>query len=154
MNTTINYAIDLGTTNSVIAKCISGEVEIFKNPVGLRSVLPSIVAFKKGRVLVGDKAAELWEKSPSNVVGLFKRKMGTNESYFIESTSEFVTPIQLSSHVLKELKNFVYNDDELNDVVVTIPASFDTVQSNATKEAGKLAGLKKFYFCKNPLLPV
>lgn len=151
MNTTINYAIDLGTTNSVIAKCISGEVEIFKNPVGLRSVLPSIVAFKKGRVLVGDKAAELWEKSPSNVVGLFKRKMGTNESYFIESTSEFVTPIQLSSHVLKELKNFVYNDDELNDVVVTIPASFDTVQSNATKEAGKLAGFKEVLLLQEPV---
>ena len=151
MNTTINYAIDLGTTNSVIAKCLSGEVEIFKNPVGLREVLPSVVAFKKGRVLVGDKAAEMWEKSPNNVVGLFKRKMGTNESYFIESTAEFLTPIQLSSYVLKELKNFVYNDDSLNDIVITIPASFDTVQSNATKEAGKEAGFKQVLLLQEPV---
>jgi molecular chaperone DnaK len=151
MNTTINYAIDLGTTNSVIAKCLAGEVEIFKNPVGLKEVLPSVVAFKKGRVLVGDKAAEMWEKSPNNVVGLFKRKMGTNESYFIQSTSEFLSPIQLSAYVLKELKNFIYNDDILNDIVITIPASFDTVQSNATKEAGKEAGFKEVLLLQEPV---
>lgn len=151
MNTTINYAIDLGTTNSVIAKCLAGDVEIFKNPVGLKEVLPSVVAFKKGRVLVGDKAAEMWEKSPSNVVGLFKRKMGTNESYFIESTAEFLSPIQLSSYVLKELKNFIYNNDVLNDIVITIPASFDTVQSNATKEAGKEAGFKEVLLLQEPV---
>ncbi len=148
---TIDYSIDLGTTNSVIARFNDGEVSVFKNPMGLREVLPSVVAFKRDRILVGDKAREFLEKDPGNVMGLFKRKMGTTDTYYIESQEKSITPVELSSHVLKELKNFVPKNETLNDVVITIPASFDTVQSNATLRAGELAGFNSVTLLQEPV---
>ena len=69
---TINFGIDLGTTNSLIAKCSGGEIELFKNQIGHKETLPSAIAFRKGRVLIGDKAKEYVEKDPSNVFTGFK----------------------------------------------------------------------------------
>ncbi len=151
MADTFNFGIDLGTTNSLIA-CYKGtEVEVFKNPMGMKEVLPSVVAFRKERILVGDKANELLEKDPANVVSVFKRKMGTSEVYYIESLNNTVTPVDLSSYVLKELKNFVYTGEQVSHVVITIPASFDTVQSGATKEAGFKAGFKEVVLLQEPI---
>lgn len=151
MGNTIDYAIDLGTTNSVITKSNAGEVEIFKNPIGQKESLPSVVAFRRDRIIVGDKAREYIEKDAGNVVGLFKRKMGTSDSYFIKSLDKTVSPVELSSHVLKELKNFVVTGEVLESAVITIPASFDTVQSNATKQAGELAGFKEISLLQEPI---
>ena len=147
----VNFGIDLGTTNSVIAKYSDGRVEVFKNPVGHKETLPSVVAFRSGRILIGDKAREYQEKDPKNVVGSFKRKMGTSESFWIHSTGETKSPVELSSLVLKELKNFVYTDEALEAAVITIPASFDTVQSNATKKAGHLAGFQEVFLLQEPI---
>jgi len=152
MENTINFGIDLGTTNSAIAKFIKGEVIIFSNPQDYgRNTLPSVVSYKKDKIIVGNKAKEFLEKDPKSVVGVFKRKMGTAESFKIKSINESKTPIELSAQVLKELKTFVNTGDILDAVVVTIPASFDTIQSNATKEAGIQAGFKQVVLLQEPI---
>lgn len=152
MENTINFGIDLGTTNSAIAKFIKGEVIIFSNPQDYgRNTLPSVVGYKKDKILVGKQAKVFLEKDPKSVVGVFKRKMGTSESFKIKSINESKTPIELSAQVLKELKTFVNTGDTLDAVVITIPASFDTVQSNATKEAGIQAGFKQVVLLQEPI---
>jgi molecular chaperone DnaK len=152
MENTINFGIDLGTTNSAIAKFIKGEVIIFSNPQDYgRNTLPSVVGYKKDKILVGKQARVFLEKDPKSVVGVFKRKMGTAESFKIKSTNESKTPIELSAQVLKELKTFVNSADTLDAVVITIPASFDTIQSNATKEAGIQAGFKQVVLLQEPI---
>ncbi len=148
----INFGIDLGTTNSVIAKFVKGEVQIYTNPQDFgRSTLPSVVAFKKDTVFVGNKAKEYLEKRPKDAVGTFKRKMGTSESYKIASINQSKTPIDLSAYVLKELKTFVQTGESLEAAVITIPASFDTIQSNATKSAGEQAGFKQVVLLQEPI---
>lgn len=152
MNNSINFGIDLGTTNSAIAKFVKGEVTIFPNPQDFgRNTLPSVVAYRKDKIIVGNKAKEFLEKDPKSVVGVFKRKMGTAESFKIKSINESKTPIELSAQVLKELKTFVNTGESLDAVVITIPASFDTIQSNATKEAGFQAGFKQVVLLQEPI---
>ncbi len=152
MENTINFGIDLGTTNSAIAKFIKGDVIVFNNPLDFgRSTLPSVVYYKKDKIVVGNKAKEYLERDPKNVVGLFKRKMGTSESFKIKSLNDSKTPIDLSAQVLKELKTFVNTGDNLDSVVITIPASFDSIQSNATKEAGLQAGFKQVVLLQEPI---
>jgi len=147
----VNLGIDLGTTNSLIAKYENGEVIVFKNPVGFSETLPSVVAYRKDRVLVGHKAKEYVNKDAINVFSNFKRKMGTDEKYYVVNIDENVTPIQLSSLVIQELKNFAIGYGNIEACVVTIPASFDTMQSNATLEAGKKAGLNQVFLLQEPI---
>ena len=147
----INFGIDLGTTNSLIAKFEGGAVQVFKNPIGHKETLPSVVAFRGDRTIVGDKAREYITKDAGNVFGGFKRKMGSSESFLVPSTAAFVTPIQLSAFVLKELKNFVHTGEAVEAAVITIPASFDTIQSNATKKAGYEAGFKEVVLLQEPI---
>lgn len=152
MENTINFGIDLGTTNSAIAKFVKGEVIVFSNPQDYgRTTLPSVVSFKKDKITVGSKAKEYLEKDPKSVVGVFKRKMGTAESFKIKSINESKTPIELSAIILKELKTFVNTGESIESVVITIPASFDTIQSNATKEAGLQAGFKQVILLQEPI---
>ncbi|WP_316841280.1 Hsp70 family protein [Pedobacter gandavensis] len=148
----ITFGIDLGTTNSGIAKYENGQIRLLKNPVGLRDTLPSVVSFRKGRILIGDKAREQYLSNAGNVFSAFKRKMGSNDLYHV-STSEGdlqLSPIDLSAYVLKELKNYV-QDEHSDSVVITVPASFDTMQSNATKEAGNKAGFSEVVLLQEPI---
>lgn len=149
MSNTINFGIDLGTTNSLIAKFEKGKVEIFKNPNGFKETLPSVVAFRNERILIGDQARNFYEKDPKGVASKFKRKMGTTETLKLKVGSK--TPVELSAFVLKELKTFVHSGEKVNAAVITIPASFDTVQSNATKEAGIAAGFKQVILLQEPI---
>lgn len=146
----INFAIDLGTTNSLIARHHDGAVQLYKNPKGFKETLPSVVAFRKAGMLIGDKARELKDRDPKNVFSSFKRKMGTDETYLVEQTGEIIDPIRLSSFVLNELKTFL-RDEQPRSAVITIPASFDTVQSNATKEAGMQAGFEEVVLLQEPI---
>lgn len=146
----INFGIDLGTTNSGIGKFQAGKVNIYKNPVGFRDILPSVIAYRNGRILVGDKARELTTAQPENVFSSFKRKMGSNHTYLVPSLGEQKTAIDFSALVLKELLNFT-GDEKPSAAVITIPASFDTVQSNATKTAGHEAGLKEVVLLQEPI---
>jgi molecular chaperone DnaK len=149
MGKMINFAIDLGTTNSLIAKFEKGHVEVFKNPSTFKETLPSVVAFRNDRILVGDAARNYVAKDPKRVAGRFKRKMGTTETLKLSGGSK--TPVELSAYVLKELKNFVHSGEQVEAAVITIPASFDTVQSNATKEAGLAAGFKSVVLLQEPI---
>ena len=147
----VNFGIDLGTTNSLIAKFDSGQVTVFKNPIGHKETLASVVAFRTDRRLVGDKAREYLLKDPVNVFGSFKRKMGTDERYYVVNLDENITPIQLSTCVLQELKNFIHTGEKLEACIVTIPASFDTMQSNATIQAAKDAGINEVFILQEPI---
>jgi molecular chaperone DnaK len=151
MSNMINFGIDLGTTNSLIAKFNKGTVEVFKNPNGFKETLPSIVGFRNDRILVGEQARTYMEKDHKSVVSRFKRKMGTTESFKIKSLGQSKTPIELSAFVLKELKTFIHTGETPESVVITIPASFDMVQSNATKEAGYAAGFKQVVLLQEPI---
>ncbi len=148
---TINFGIDLGTTNSLIAKYGDNGVEIFKNPVGLKDTIPSCVAFRNEKIIVGEKAREWLLKDPLNVFSSFKRKMGTDESFYISSKDITISPIALSALVLKELKSFIHTGENPTSVIITIPASFDTIQSNATKTAGLEAGFKEVVLLQEPI---
>lgn len=152
MENHINFGIDLGTTNSGIGKYENGRVQVLKNPVGLREILPSVVSFYRGRTLVGDKAREQYLTNTGNVFSAFKRKMGTTETYNVNQQGEerVISPVDLSAYVLKELRNYVTGAD-IPAAVITIPASFDTIQSNATKQAGYLAGFKEVVLLQEPI---
>lgn len=154
MDNTINFGIDLGTTNSAIAKFIKGEVVVFNNPLDFgRATLPSVVCYMKDKIEVGSKAKEMFAKQKKDAFtqAFFKRKMGTSESFPIKSQNRSVTPIELSAQVLKTLKTFVNTGELLESVVITIPASFDLIQSNATKEAGYQAGFKQVVLLQEPI---
>jgi len=151
MKDNITFAIDLGTTNSLISKYVNGTVKVFKNPSGLKETLPSVVAFKNERILVGDKAKEYVMRDPSNTFSSFKRKMGTTERFFAPAINKEVSPVDLSSIVLKELKSFSDETESLKNIVITIPASFDTIQSNATKQAAELAGFENIFLLQEPI---
>lgn len=151
MKKVVNFGIDLGTTNSLIAKFDKGNIEIFKNPNGFKESLPSIVGYRNDAIIVGDKAKTYAERDPKSVISRFKRKMGTTETMKIASLNTSKSPVELSSEILKELKNFVHTGEKVDAAVITIPASFDTVQSNATKEAGELAGFKNVILLQEPI---
>lgn len=150
----VNFGIDLGTTNSLIAKYdanTGGLVTIYKNPIGHKESLASVVAFRKDRTLVGDKAREYLLKDPVNVFSNFKRRMGTDDKLYVVNIDENVTPIELSAYILRELQQFVHSGEKVEAAVITIPASFDTMQSNATKEAGKNAGFQEVFLLQEPI---
>ncbi len=145
----INFGIDLGTTNSGIGHYENGKVVLLKNPVGFKETLPSVIAYKSERILVGDKANEQLLSNPGSVFSSFKRKMGTSEMYSVDGERE-TYPVELSSLILKELYNFSLNE-KVDTAVITIPASFDTIQSNATKEAGYRSGLREVVLLQEPI---
>jgi len=151
MSKTINFGIDLGTSNSLIAKFDKGIVEVFKNPNGFKETLPSVVGFRNDRILIGDTARTYLQRDPQSVISRFKRKMGTSETFKIKSLGTSKSPVELSAYVLKELKNFSHSGDQFDSAVITIPASFDTVQSNATKEAGLKAGFNTVVLLQEPI---
>ncbi|MGK0430214.1 MAG: molecular chaperone DnaK [Psychroserpens sp.] len=98
--------------------------------------------------MIGGKALDYLQKDAENIS--FKREMGIQDTYFMPSIDKEMSPIDLSSLILKVLKNVVNDDEVLDSVVITIPASFDTIQSNATKKVGYLAGFKEVVLLQEP----
>ncbi|MEM6765672.1 MAG: Hsp70 family protein [Bacteroidota bacterium] len=147
----INFGIDLGTTNSAIATFSSGDIQVFTNPLNQKPVLPSVIAFKGERTIVGDKAREYLGKEGVDVFTAFKRKMGSDETYALSQKEGSLSPIDLSSLILKELKGFIHTGQQPEEVVITIPASFDTMQSAATVAAGKEAGFTHVELLQEPI---
>lgn len=146
----INIGIDLGTTNSAIAEYKDGKVILHRNPIDFSELLPSVVSFKNNRTLIGNKAKEKLLTEYKSTFSSFKRKMGSESVFSIENLNDKITPVLLSSIILKELKSFLINN-EIESAVITIPASFDTLQSNATKESGYLAGFKEVVLLQEPI---
>jgi len=134
--------IDLGTTNSAVAVMEGGEATVIPNAEGAR-VTPSVVAVtKNGDRLVGQIAKRQAITNPKNTVASIKRKMGTK--YRVKMGGKQYTPQQISAMILRKLKEDAENylGEKVEEAVITVPAYFHDSQRQATKDAGKVAGLK------------
>ena len=131
--------IDLGTTNSCVAVMEGGEAKVITNAEGARTT-PSVVAFKDGEIQVGDVAKRQSITNP-NTVSSIKRLMGSNEKVNVNGKS--YTPQEISAMVLQNLKATAeaYLGQKVTDAVITVPAYFNDAQRQATKDAGRIAGL-------------
>ncbi len=131
--------IDLGTTNSCVAVMEGKEAKVIPNPEGSRTT-PSVVAFKNGERVVGD-AAKRQMITNRNTVYSIKRKMGTNEKVTLEGKE--YTPQEISAMILTYLKDYAegYLGEKVEKAVITVPAYFNDAQRQATKDAGRIAGL-------------
>lgn len=132
--------IDLGTTNSCVAVMDGGECKVITNPEGNRTT-PSVVAYKNGERIVGD-AAKRQVVTNKNTVSSVKRLMGTNEK--VELEGKQYTPQEISAMILQYLKGYAedYLGEKVEKAVITVPAYFNDAQRQATKDAGKIAGLE------------
>ena len=142
--------IDLGTTNSCVAVMEGGEPVVIPNPEGNRTT-PSVVAFSKnGERLVGQIAKRQAVTNPDKTVISIKRKMGTSEKVNIDG-DEF-TPQEISAMVLQKLKSDAesYLGQKVTQAVITVPAYFSDSQRQATKDAGKIAGLEVLRIINEP----
>ncbi|MGI6701492.1 MAG: molecular chaperone DnaK [Christensenellales bacterium] len=142
--------IDLGTTNSCVAVMEGGEAVVIPNAEGARTT-PSVVGFTKdGQRLVGQVAKRQAIANPTNTVSSIKREMGTD--YKVTIGSKSYTPQEISAMVLTKLKNDAesYLGTKVTQAVITVPAYFSDSQRQATKDAGKIAGLEVLRIINEP----
>jgi len=134
--------IDLGTTNSCVAVMEAGEAKVITNPEGARTT-PSVVAFKNGEIQVGEVAKRQAITNPDTVRSI-KRLMGTSQTVSIKSTNKNYTPQEISAMILQSMKKTAeaYLGETVSEAVITVPAYFNDQQRQATKDAGKIAGLE------------
>ena len=142
--------IDLGTTNSCVAVMEGGESTVIPNPEGARTT-PSVVAFtKNGERLVGSVAKRQAITNPDNTIISIKRDMGTDRKVAIEDKN--YTPQEISAMILQKLKADAesYLGETVSQAVITVPAYFSDAQRQATKDAGKIAGLEVLRIINEP----
>ena len=132
--------IDLGTTNSCVSIFEGGEAHVIANAEGGRTT-PSVVSFKKGEIIVGEKAKRQALVNPDTIISI-KRKMGTSEK--VKANGKEYTPEEVSAMILSDLKKTAeaYLGEKVTKAVITVPAYFNDAQRQATKNAGKIAGLE------------
>ncbi len=133
--------IDLGTTNSCVAVLEGGEPKVITNPEGARTT-PSVVAFKGEEEMVGQIARNQAVTNAKNTIASIKRKMGTAEK--VEANGKKYTPEEISAKILSKLKKDAesYLGEKVTRAVITVPAYFNDAERQATKNAGKIAGLE------------
>ncbi len=161
MRNKIDYGIDLGTTNSAIARMENG-IPVIKKSDTLKDTVPSCVHFNKRKdILVGDTAFNVFKndkaralKTPelvnSNTFIEFKRTMGTTHNYACSNMARDFSSEELSAEVLKKLKSFI-QDETVSSVVITVPAKFLNPQNEATMKAANLAGFKHVQLLQEPV---
>lgn len=159
--TKIDYGIDLGTTNSGISRIEIGE-PIIKKTDTLKDTMPSCVYInKKKAIQAGDSALNAlnkekrnamksWDSDDDNAFIEFKRTMGTDKKYTSTNLEKDLNSEELSAEVLKTLKSFV-NDENVNSIVITVPAAFKNNQKEATRTATKLAGFNQVELLQEPV---
>lgn len=132
--------IDLGTTNSAVAVMEGSQPKIITNPDGGRTT-PSVVAFKNGEIQVGDVAKRQAIVNPETISSI-KRHMGES-NYRVKANGKEYRPEEISAMILQYIKKYAedYLGETVNDAVITVPAYFNDAQRQATKDAGKIAGL-------------
>ena len=132
--------IDLGTTNSCVCVYEGGEAKVIANPEGNRTT-PSVVAFKNGEIIVGTAAKNQMVTNPDTISSI-KRLMGTKEK--VKVGEKEYTPEEISAMILSDLKKTAesYLGEKVTKAVITVPAYFNDAQRQATKNAGKIAGLE------------
>ncbi len=146
--------IDLGTSNSVIAGIIDGKARIFR-PADGGDVLPSVIFIdKRGHKLYGRRAHDQAQIAPENVAMGFKRLMGSSTPINISGANITMTPEECSAEILKQLVSQALTEtgsDKITGAVITIPAAFNQMQSEATLRAAKLAGLERVDLLQEPV---
>ena len=132
--------IDLGTTNSCVSVMEGGEAKVIANPEGLRTT-PSVVAFKDGEIQVGETARRQIATNKNTIISI-KREMGSD--YKVDVNGKKYTPQEISAMILQNLKATAeaYLGEKVSEAVITVPAYFNDAQRQATKDAGKIAGLE------------
>lgn len=143
--------IDLGTTNSVVSVMEGGEPTVITNPEGSR-ITPSVVGFTKdGQRLVGQLAKRQAVSNPDRTIASIKRHMG-DPSYKVTIDDKQYTPQEISAMVLQKLKSDAeaYLGETVSQAVITVPAYFNDSQRQATKDAGKIAGLDVLRIINEP----
>lgn len=161
MRNKIDYGIDLGTTNSAIARMENGVPTIKKSDTLKDTVASSIHYNRRQDILVGDtafnvlktdsaRALKTFEKGQANTFTEFKRTMGTTHSYECANMNKNFSSEELSAEILKKLKSFVL-DENISSIVITVPAKFLNPQNEATMQAAKLAGFKHIELLQEPV---
>lgn len=159
--TKIDYGIDLGTTNSAISRMENGEPTIKKSDVQSDTMPSCVYINKKKAIQVGQtaynalkrqklNAMKSWDSEKDNAFIEFKRTMGTDKVYESSNLQKEMTSEELSAEVLKTLKSFV-KDENVNSIVITVPAAFKNNQKEATREAAKLAGFNHIELLQEPV---
>lgn len=141
--------IDLGTTNSCVAVMEGGEPVVIANAEGMRTT-PSVVAFKNGERIIGEAAKRQAITNPDNTVISIKRHMGTD--YKVKLEGKEYTPQEISAMILQKLKADAeaYLGEPVTKAVITVPAYFNDSQRQATKDAGRIAGLEVLRIVNEP----
>ncbi|WP_340640909.1 molecular chaperone DnaK [Mesomycoplasma hyorhinis] len=136
----IILGIDLGTTNSVVSIIENGKPVVLENPNG-KNTTPSVVAFKNGEEIVGDAAKRQLETNPDAIASI-KRLMGTDKT--VKANGKDYKPEEISAKILSYLKQYAEKKigNKISKAVITVPAYFNNAQREATKNAGKIAGLE------------
>jgi len=146
--------IDLGTSNSVIAGIVDGKVRVFR-PADGGEVLPSIIYFdKRGHRLYGRRAHDQALVTPENVAAGFKRLMGTSTPIEIKGVELSLSPEECSAEIIRQLLGQAAtetNGDRIDGAVITIPAAFNQMQTEATLRAAKMAGLERVDLLQEPI---
>ena len=152
---TIDYGIDLGTTNSTIAVVAGTATEIIKNNLESEITPSAIYISREGNLWVGQNARSKMadERDEEDVVLEFKRRMGTGFEYIFRASGRRMSPEQLSAEVLKSLRGDVAQrkGEEISAAVLTVPAAFELHQCDATKRAAELAGFRTSLLLQEPV---
>jgi len=153
MRTTIDYGIDLGTTNSSISLLQGTEPEVIRNNAN-QEVTPSVIHIDKNdNLVVGSRAYDFLDRDSNNTWGEFKLKMGQKEVYTFERSKREMSPEELSAEILKVLKGSVKQKkgEDIQAAVISVPAAFTLPQNEATNQAAKLAGLVQCPLVQEPV---
>ncbi|MFA7703076.1 molecular chaperone DnaK [Mycoplasmopsis synoviae] len=144
----IVLGIDLGTTNSVVSIVEGKNPTVLENPNGKRTT-PSVVAFKNGEIIVGDAAKRQVETNPDTIISI-KRLMGTNKT--VKANNKEYKPEEISAMILSYMKDYAEKKlgQKVSKAVITVPAYFDNAEREATKNAGRIAGLEVLRIINEP----
>ncbi len=149
----IDYGIDLGTTNSSVARLMGTNVEVFESNEGQKCTPSAVWMDRGGRLHVGSQAYNQLEFDSGNAFTEFKLRMGKDEEFVFQSSSRRMRPEELSAEVLKSLKGDVRarTGEEVQAAVITVPAAFELPQCEATKKAAEMAGITQCPLLQEPV---
>ena len=150
---TIDYGIDLGTTNSAVAVLNGRNVDVIRNNEGFEYIPSAVWIDKRGSLLVGRDAREHLDDDNENAFSEFKLQMGRSTSYRFARSGRAMKPEDLSAEVLKALKTDVRQSkgEDLEHAVITVPADFNTPECQATERAAALAGINQVLLVQEPV---
>ena len=150
---TIDFGIDLGTTNSEVAVIEGNDVHVFKNNENTENTASAVYIDRRGRLFVGRKAKDRAEEDPDNVRIEFKRDMGLAQNYEFAASGRRLTPEECSAEVLKSLRADVQQrtGEEVRTAVITVPAMFELPACDATRRAAQMAGIEHAPLLQEPV---